>query len=83
MNPAPPAPSGASPMGGAPAAGGAASQGGGTAQKLARLAMDAESIASDSPETAPAMRKVQDLVRQATMQMIQQRQATQQATPPI
>ena len=64
-------------------AGGAAPQGGGTAQKLARLAMDAQSIASDDPSTAPAMRKVQDLVRQATMQMIQQRQATQQDTPQI
>jgi len=70
-------------MGGTPAPGGAGSQGGGTAQKLARLAMDAQSIASDDPATAPAMRKVQDLVRQATMQMIQARQATQQATPQI
>lgn len=56
---------------------------GGPAQKLARLAMDAQSIASESPETAPMMREVQNQVRMATMKMIQQRQATQQATPSI
>jgi len=58
-------------------------QGGGTAQSLARLAMDAQKIAADAPETAPMMRAIQDQVRQATMKMIQQRQATQQATPQI
>ena len=82
VSPAPPTAGGAPPVGTPPVAGGA-SQGGGIAQKLARLAMDAQSIASDSPETAPMMRQVQDLVRQATMKMIQQRQATQQQTPPI
>lgn len=81
-SPVPPA------MGQPPAAGGAApqpqtSQPGGTAQKLARLAMDAQSIASDAPETAPMMREIQNQVRQATMKMIQQRQAQQQATPQI
>jgi hypothetical protein len=56
---------------------------GGPAQKLARLAMDAQKIASESPETAPMMREVENQVRQATMKMIQQRQAQQQATPQI
>lgn len=66
-------------------AGGAvpAPQSGGSAQKLARLAMDAQSIASDSPETAPMMREVQNQVRMATMKMIQSRQQTQQQTPQI
>lgn len=45
--------------------------------------MDAQKIASESPETAPMMREVENQVRQATMKMIQQRQAKQQATPPI
>ena len=71
-------------MGGAgasgPPSGGA---GGGAAQSLARLAMDAQKIASESPETAPMMREIQNQVRMATMKMIQQRQATQQATPQI
>lgn len=53
------------------------------AQKLARLAMDAEQIAKDNPETAPMMREIQNKVREAMMKMIQQRAATQQATPPI
>lgn len=57
--------------------------GGGTAQKLARLAMDAKQISADAPETAPMMREVENQVRMATMKMIQQRQAAQQATPPI
>lgn len=71
-------------MGGAPGAGaGSPPQGGGAAQKLARLAMDAQSIASETPEAAPMMREVQNQVRMATMKMIQQRQATQQATPQI
>jgi len=47
------------------------------------MAMDAQAIASESPETAPMMREVQNQVRMAMMKMIQQRQATQQATPPI
>jgi hypothetical protein len=50
---------------------------------LARLAMDAQKIASESPETAPMMREIQNQVRMATMKMIQQRQATQQQTPQI
>jgi hypothetical protein len=45
--------------------------------------MDAQSIAGDDPTTAPMMREVQNQVRMATMKMIQQRQATQQATPQI
>jgi hypothetical protein len=45
--------------------------------------MDAQGIAGDEPSTAPMMRAVQDQVRQATMKIIQQRQATQQATPQI
>jgi len=45
--------------------------------------MDAQSIASDAPETAPMMREVQNQVRMATMKLIQQRQASQQATPQI
>jgi hypothetical protein len=56
---------------------------GGVAQKLARLAMDAQAISSESPETAPMMREVQNQVRMATMKMIQQRAQTQQATPQI
>jgi hypothetical protein len=74
-------------MGGAPGAGAGASQPspqtGGPAQKLGRLAMDAQSIASEMPEAAPMMREVQNQVRMATMKMIQQRQQTQQATPQI
>lgn len=66
------APGGASPGGSAP-----------LPQKLARMAMDAQAIASESPETAPMMREVQNQVRMAMMKMIQQRQQSQQATPPI
>ena len=68
---------------GAGAAAGGASQAGGTAGKLARLAMDAQGIASDAPETAPMMREIQNQVRMATMKMIQMRQAAQQQTPAI
>ena len=67
-------------MGGA---GASVQPGGGAAQSLARLAMDAQKIASESPETAPMMREIQNQVRMATMKMIQQRQATQQQTPQI
>lgn len=70
-------PPGASP-GANPSAGGAP-----LPQKLARLAMDAQAIASESPETAPMMREIANQVRMAMMKMIQQRQQTQQATPPI
>jgi len=52
-------------------------------QRLARLAMDAQQISSESPETAPMMREIQNQVRMAMMKMIQQRQSAQQATPPI
>ena len=76
-----PPPGGPPPMGGAGASG--QPGGGGAAQSLARLAMDAQKIASESPETAPMMREIQNQVRMATMKMIQQRQATQQATPAI
>ena len=77
---------GAPPTGGAaPPAAGAAPPGAGAAlpQKLARMAMDAQSISSESPETAPMMREIQNQVRMAMMKMIQQRQSAQQATPPI
>ena len=77
-----PPPGGPPPMGGAGASG-PPTGGGGAAQSLARLAMDAQKIASESPETAPMMREIQNQVRMATMKMIQQRQATQQATPAI
>jgi len=83
--PMPPGAGGAS-MGGPPSPGGAGPSGppgGGAAQSLAKLAMDAQKISSESPETAPMMREVQNQVRMATMKMIQQRQATQQATPAI
>lgn len=88
ISPQPTAAGGASPQGGAPGAGGSPSpggspQGGGAAQKLARLAMDAQGIASESPETAPMMREIQNQVRMATMKMIQMRAATQQQTPQI
>ena len=76
-----PPPGGPPPMGGAGASG--QPGGGGAAQSLARLAMDAQKIASESPETAPMMREIQNQVRMATMKMIQQRQATQQQTPQI
>ena len=66
-----------------PMAGPSGSAMGGVAQKLARLAMDAQSISSESPEAAPMMREIQNQVRMATMKMIQQRQQTQQATPQI
>ena len=91
-----PNPLGGSPAGGSPPSGGAAptpgppSPGGGMApsaaplpQKLARMAMDAQAIASESPETAPMMREVQNQVRMAMMKMIQQRQQAQQSTPSI
>jgi len=45
--------------------------------------MDAQQISSESPETAPMMREIQNQVRMAMMKMIQQRQSAQQATPPI
>jgi hypothetical protein len=45
--------------------------------------MDSQKIAANSPETAPMMREIQNQVRMATMKMIQQRQQTAQATPPI
>jgi hypothetical protein len=45
--------------------------------------MDAQKIAQEAPECAPMMREVQNQVRMATMKMIQQRAATQQATPQI
>lgn len=82
------------PLAGA-AAGGSATAGGAAApsapgsnpaplpQKLARLAMDAQSISSENPETAPMMREIQNQVRMAMMKMIQTKQAAQQATPPI
>jgi len=47
------------------------------------MAMDAQAISSESPETAPMMREVQNQVRMAMMKMIQQRQQAQQTTPPI
>jgi hypothetical protein len=47
------------------------------------MAMDAQAIASESPETAPMMREVQNQVRMAMMKMIQQRQQAQQSTPSI
>lgn len=77
----PPTP-GASPT---PSPGGApgAAQGAPLPQKLARLAMDAQAISGESPETAPMMREIQNQVRMAMMKMIQQRQQAQQATPPI
>jgi hypothetical protein len=45
--------------------------------------MDAQAIAGESPETAPMMREIANQVRMAMMKMIQQRQQSQQATPPI
>lgn len=53
------------------------------AQLLAKLAMDANKIAELVPEAAPMMREVQNQVRMATMKMIQQRSAQQQASPQI
>lgn len=73
--------------GGPPQQGGAPGGGSGTqgnvTQDLARLSMDAEKIAGDNPETAPMMRAVQDQVRQATLKIIQMRQAAQQQSPQI
>jgi hypothetical protein len=85
LTPAPPA---GGPPQAAPGAGpGAPPPGGGdkgpVAQRLARLAMDAQGISGDAPETAPMMRAIQDQVRQATMKMIQNKQQTQQASPQI
>jgi hypothetical protein len=45
--------------------------------------MDAQSIAGESPETAPMMREIANQVRMAMMKMIQQRQQAQQQAPPI
>jgi hypothetical protein len=56
-------------------------QPGAPAQSLAKLAMDAQKISEENPETAPMMREVQSQVRQATMKMIQMRQQAQQQTP--
>ena len=53
------------------------------AQMLAKLAMDANKIAEIAPEAAPMMREVANQVRMATMKMIQQRSAQQQASPQI
>lgn len=53
------------------------------AQMLAKLAMDANKISEIVPEAAPMMREVQNQVRMATMKMIQQRTAQQQASPQI
>lgn len=82
--------SGSPAPGGAPSPGGVAgappqspSAGAPLPQKLARLAMDAQAISSESPETAPMMREVQNQVRMAMMKMIQQKQQAQQATPQI
>lgn len=90
QTPMPPNAGGAAPQGAAPGAGGihpsipdAIGQSGGTAQKLAKLAMDAQKISSDDPSTAPMMREVQNQVRLATVKMIQQRAASQQQTPQI
>ena len=80
--PSPPgAPSGAPPPGASPAGG--AGGGAPLPQKLARMAMDAQAIASESPETAPMMREISNQVRMAMMKMIQQRQQAQQTTPQI
>lgn len=61
--------------------GGGSSQG--APQALAKLALDSQQIAADSPETAPMMREIQNQVRMATMKVLQMRQASQQATPQI
>jgi len=53
------------------------------AQMLAKLSMDANKIAQVLPEAAPMMREVENQVRMATMKMIQQRTAQQQASPQI
>lgn len=83
ITPGPPA-AGATPPAGGPTPTPQPGGGGGNAmQDLAKLAMDSKKIAGDSPETAPMMREVENQVRQATMKLIQQRQATQQATPQI
>ena len=92
----PPNPLGGSPAGGSPSPGAAPPSPGGAPsgapggaspaplpQKLARMAMDAQAISSESPETAPMMREVQNQVRMAMMKMIQQRQQAQQSTPSI
>ena len=51
------------------------------AQRLARLSMDAQGIAGDSPETAAMMREIQNQVRMATMKIIQQKQQTRRMAP--
>jgi hypothetical protein len=56
------------------------------AQMLAKLAMDADKVAAIpeiGPVVAPFMREIQNQVRMATMKMIQQRTAQQQASPQI
>ena len=87
LTPAPPA--GPPPQGdpGAGAGAGAPPAGGGgkgaTAQKIARLRMDAQSIAADAPETAPMMRAIDEQLNKASMQLIQTMQRSQQASPQI
>ena len=55
----------------------------GAAQRLAKLSSDAQQIASELPSTAPMMREIQNKVREATMQLIQQQRQAQQPTPQI
>jgi hypothetical protein len=55
----------------------------GSAQKLAKLAADAQQIAGELPATAPMMREVAQKVREATMVLIQQQRQAQQPTPAI
>ena len=90
INPAP-QPAGGPPQG-APGGGAGVSQGTSwleafrsapMPQKLQMLTMGAQIVSSEDPATAPMMREVQNQCRQATMKMIQNRQATQQATPQI
>lgn len=83
ISPAPPAAGGPSAPGAGPSAPPQGGDKGPIAQRLARLALDAQGISGDSPETAPMMREIQNQVRMATMKMIQQRQQTQQASPAI
>lgn len=81
---APPAggpPQGGPPAGGAPGGGGGSMMG--SAQKLAKLSQDAQAIASELPSTAPQMREIQNKVREATMQLIQQQRQAQTPTPQI
>ena len=83
-----PSPSASGPMQSGPGAGpspGVPAGGGGSEgmAAFARIAMQANQAAEQFPQAAQEMRQIQNLVRQATMKVIQANSAPPQATPQI